>query len=868
MKSRRPHTANANCVSRGLATDIVAAGVAGIVTAAVAGANLEYTAQARSLSTTASPGPCGETASNSIIAPDFEPFEESISSASVFSFSQSSQSSEFEPTSLSASGSTSTSAGGCAGSAYASGSSDFHIEFTVSEALDFTLQATVSGYVSYAMSGPSLNQSGGKFHHTLEETIDLQGVLLPGRYSITFTASAVSSSLIGHRLDLSDGSFSLAMNVGPSSYPIVAGVNQITMGGGIPGPLFPLSDAWSAVASGDDDTSFPNTVAMSREYGAGRVVMFGHDAILQATNLLDNAVLLANTANWLRGPGDQTAGYSSGHGEWVSGSVANALITVLSNAGFTTAAVAKPITPEKLEGLSVLFVGNAWGEFTANEIEVIRQWVEGGGGLCMAGLGWSWPSSLDTYPMTLVAAPYGGRWLPGAICDPSNSLGSCFNPVFHTFYPEASPIFTVGDAEAALVSAHETHGNSLMADLETDLNLASDVVSAHLTIAIPTYSLPGNHPIRQTVHDLLVMLAGLYPESYARSASFDESAVPIATNLRERFWQSWRDVLALSPEVIDEMVTVGHLPPLQESLLESFGVVLLDNDRLSPSEIGVIDTYLSLTSADLHNLRRISVKDYLGTPALSVPLTGVKDGVNVFGLKVGEAHENSFPPDVSPGIIDTFCVVMAHELNHVVDAFTISGTPALKARRDALIAAAGCESMNYLRSMFAPCFFVNAPQEFFASIANQWYADSLKTIELGLVRFDNAWLEPINQALFFAEVHSQGGNSFPLFVTDITGAISADTATLGRNEAGFINLIRMNGQVYTFDLSESGDVIRYAIHPVGDINGDSLVTGADLGLLLSNWNTSDAMADLNGDGVVDGADLGLLLGAWSPAGNQ
>ena len=45
-----------------------------------------------------------------------------------------------------------------------------------------------------------------------------------------------------------------------------------------------------------------------------------------------------------------------------------------------------------------------------------------------------------------------------------------------------------------------------------------------------------------------------------------------------------------------------------------------------------------------------------------------------------------------------------------------------------------------------------------------------------------------------------------------------------------------------------------------DLNGDGIVNGADLGLLLGSWGTSGQ--DINGDGIVDGADLGLLLGAW------
>jgi hypothetical protein len=56
-----------------------------------------------------------------------------------------------------------------------------------------------------------------------------------------------------------------------------------------------------------------------------------------------------------------------------------------------------------------------------------------------------------------------------------------------------------------------------------------------------------------------------------------------------------------------------------------------------------------------------------------------------------------------------------------------------------------------------------------------------------------------------------------------------------------------------------------ACEPVvgGDLNGDGRVDGADLGVLLSLWGTSDSGADLDGSGSVDGGDLGLILAFWS-----
>ena len=58
-----------------------------------------------------------------------------------------------------------------------------------------------------------------------------------------------------------------------------------------------------------------------------------------------------------------------------------------------------------------------------------------------------------------------------------------------------------------------------------------------------------------------------------------------------------------------------------------------------------------------------------------------------------------------------------------------------------------------------------------------------------------------------------------------------------------------------------------------DIDGDGVVGGIDLGILLASWSIPvgapgcagllPCLADLNGDGVVDGLDLGILLASWS-----
>jgi hypothetical protein len=58
------------------------------------------------------------------------------------------------------------------------------------------------------------------------------------------------------------------------------------------------------------------------------------------------------------------------------------------------------------------------------------------------------------------------------------------------------------------------------------------------------------------------------------------------------------------------------------------------------------------------------------------------------------------------------------------------------------------------------------------------------------------------------------------------------------------------------------DEVRLAMTchvPCGDLDGDGIVGGSDLGVLLGVWGMGDPDADFDLSGVVDAADLGILL---------
>jgi len=54
----------------------------------------------------------------------------------------------------------------------------------------------------------------------------------------------------------------------------------------------------------------------------------------------------------------------------------------------------------------------------------------------------------------------------------------------------------------------------------------------------------------------------------------------------------------------------------------------------------------------------------------------------------------------------------------------------------------------------------------------------------------------------------------------------------------------------------------------GNLNGDDVVDGNDLAIVLGGWGPCPGcVADINDDGVVDGNDLAVVLGGWGPCGD-
>jgi hypothetical protein len=652
-----------------------------------------------------------------------------------------------------------------------------------------------------------------------------------------------------------------------SPQTIVEGVSAI-VSGGWPGPIYIEDPAWWPLV-GSTTASQPSLFAAVRTWHKGRVAAFGHDGIL-VNSLLDTGLFRLNMVEWLGDGMPTTVHYTTGHGEWLGPGNLTQLSQQLAAVNSTLSPLAAPITPNSLQDVSVLIVGNAWGALADAEIEAIHEWVAAGGGLAMPGLGWSWrayhPSqTMEDYPMMRVAAPFGIRWLDGSISDPKNNIAG--SAIFDLFYPNV-PNRTVAASIAILQYAHLVHGAGLAVALEDDPDLRREFVLAHQLLAVPVRTFPPDHPERAIVATAFRQLLTAHGEFLARDFAFDRVLTPTAAWLRERFWRTLLEAEDLDAEGLEALIAAGGIDEARGSLLYDYRLLLMDNVSLDGPQVATIRGHLDAIAPSLHDLRVISAVDLLGNPSEPVLLAGRDGGVNIFSVPVGAATENQFPSDSPPGIADLFSVVVAHEVTHSVDAFGIGGDQQLRERRDALIVRAGTDSMNYLRSMIPDGFFVAAPQEFVASIANQWFTDTPLTIALGVSRFAGGRPEPLNQVLFMVEVFSTGGSTTPLYTTSLDGLLTTTPGPLLRDPADRIVAVRLPEMVHRFELDEAGWVVGHWVSPPcpADLDSDDLVTGADLGLLLSAWGHrgNPVPADLDRNGAVDGADLGLLLAAWGP----
>jgi hypothetical protein len=300
-----------------------------------------------------------------------------------------------------------------------------------------------------------------------------------------------------------------------------------------------------------------------------------------------------------------------------------------------------------------------------------------------------------------------------------------------------------------------------------------------------------------------------HPEVLKKHVTIDTRGQPKVAAIRAHLYKNLRDLAV--PFDSAAFVADAGFAGRYADLVRDHGVIVLDNNGFDERQLEAIDAVLSLIPSGLHRTGHISQHALLGNQVgrrAEVRLRG-SPGVNVFAAPVDGKAVNQFPMDSEPVVVPRFCATLQHELNHMVNEYSIRNNPAVSLRMHRLIEQAGStDRMQYLRSTLPEGFFADQPKEFFASIANQYLSNSVETLLLALRRFEQGWREPINQFLFFAEVYSGGSNKTLFVEQDSHCNYSTYTVPLGRDAKGRINRITWQGVALHFRLDETGNVIR------------------------------------------------------------
>ena len=577
-----------------------------------------------------------------------------------------------------------------------------------------------------------------------------------------------------------------------------------TINGGALGSVQLLNPNAVPIAAGSDAYS-GMVYSAAVHYGNGKAFIIGHEGALVNGSMekYDQLTFIVNTVKWLNST-KKSILIKNG---WASEGNMSILISKLKTEGYTIQSTNAKIVSSDLTNIGIIIFGNDWNNkqpYTQDEINTIQEFAQNGGGVLIGGLGWSYTSyvseNLDDYSMNNIAGIFGLRFGKEIFGD---------TPYITQFYPQTSNL-TVTGSISAIKYLTAFYSTLLPQTLQNNETVRHSYTSSNGFLTSVLGYVPQDNELRDTIYNFYTQLFKNY-SMFQKGNSFNNNNETAFIWLKERMYANLRLSKELTPEIIQQISSTLGLSNQYKDVWENHQVMLYDNFNLDEAQLNFTQEILNSIPSEINELGGISFSDFLG----STFRTNIGEGlpsVNTFTFKIGTFPDNQFPSDVSSGIAEVFCAAMAHEINHIVDAYFVNNTEKFKLRKEQLISQAGVIGGNYLRSSVTISdndFFVRNPQEFFASIANQWFTNSEKVLELGLIRFNNDYKEPINQFLFYADVYSLGSDSTIFYKNDLNGNFSSCKVPIKRDKYGNINQIEINDTLYSFQLDSIGNVTGY-----------------------------------------------------------
>ncbi len=264
----------------------------------------------------------------------------------------------------------------------------------------------------------------------VEVAIELRPLTLR---EFAFVSAEIEDDQTGEVLAFADSVISILLDTSP----LLEDVGTIEFGPlSAPGPLQALiPETWVPVVYVTDAERQCPFVAV-REFGAGRVVAIGHDGLLRDDQEVltgDNLTFALNAVRWVEDVDTGAVAFADTGGTvWVNEASASILTGALRDDGFE---VITKTSLLDLSDISVLIIGNSWQYLSAQEYAEIADFVADGGGLILAGLGWSWyelvfptdaaPTSerldnvgIPVYTMDVIGIQFGIQWPSDQFIDP------------------------------------------------------------------------------------------------------------------------------------------------------------------------------------------------------------------------------------------------------------------------------------------------------------------------------------------------------------------------------------------------------------------------------------------------------------------
>jgi hypothetical protein len=352
---------------------------------------------------------------------------------------------------------------------------------------------------------------------------------------------------------------------------------------------------------------------------------------------------------------------------------------------------------------------------------------------------------------------------------------------------------------------------------------------------------------REQIFLKLAPLARKYPDLLGRS-KIDLKSGPQLPLLAGQYWVVLLESL---PDSISNRKRVADALNFQAGyrrLLVDLGVLFIDNNTATPEHLAAMHQLMMAMPRAVWDVETITVAGWLG-PAIKTQKIRSRTGINIFALPLGRP-ENSFAGDAPrPGVTDVYLICLAHELAHnMLDTVGRMARPELYERKFEGLAQAASPQVVYQSPKsrgidFAATkknfqrtgawngddaswnkawvkffkgkkqfdraytrgnvqFFLNAPQEAFATLANQYFADSQLMLDFCKVRWDAGHRSNINQFLLIADYLSEGTNKVSFYVMRPGGDLKVAPVQLTRDPQGRITQVRSNNSTANFDYQD------------------------------------------------------------------